>query len=232
MVNEQEIEHQKAVAASDMFQLLSVFMHLPKKEMATGLLDGSIAEDVTTIFRELGFKRENTRTIEDAFIKIKECGKNEEELLSELRQEYTRLFNHPKKPAIPIYEALFRYQPDKDDEARPLLFVSPAALDAERCYKKAGLKLSKAVNESGDHMGIEMEFMMYLYLQKAKAIQENDEGELARRDEEIEEFNRLHLKRWAVEFFEQCKTTSKSKVYSTVGEIGSLFLTGLTVRAQ
>jgi len=230
MTNDRELEYQKAVAASDMFQLLSMPMRLPKKEMAAGLLDGSITEDVTTIFRELGFNLENTQTIEEAFIKIKECGKNEDELLSELRQEYTRLFTHPKKPAIAIYEAIFRYKPGKG-EAPPVLFISPAALDAERCYKKAGLKMSKEINESGDHMATEMEFMMYLYQQKAKAIRENAEADLARRNEEIAEFNRLHLKRWAVEFFEKCKVASKSEVYRLIGETGSLFLADVTARA-
>lgn len=230
MVNEQELEYQKAAAASDMFQLLALSMHLPQKDLVVGLLEGGIADDVTALFRELGFDPEDTRNLEKTFENIRSNGESKENLLSELRQEYTRLFTHPKKTVIPIYEALFRYIYEEQGGARPLLFVSPAALDAERCYKKAGLKMSKAVNESGDHMGTEMEFMMYLYLQKAKAIQENDQEELARRNEEIEEFERLHLKRWAKEFFSQCKTASKSKFYSAIGEIGSLFMSGMAAR--
>lgn len=229
MTNEHEIDFQKAAAASDMFQFLAMSMRLPEKQLAAGLLDGSIADDVTNILRELGFKPGNTRTIEDGFNKIRECGKNEQELFSLMRQEYTYFFTHPRKPAIPIYEALFCYKPGKG-EARPVLFISPAALDAERCYKKAGLKMSKDVNDSGDHMATELEFMMYLYQQKAKAIRNNDEMELARRNDEISEFNRLHLKKWGVEFFEQCKVVSKSEVYHLIGETGSLFLTAITAR--
>ena len=71
MMNKQETEYQKAAAASDMFQLLSMFMHLPKKEMAAGLLDGSMAEDVTTIFRELGFKTADIQNIKNAFENIR-----------------------------------------------------------------------------------------------------------------------------------------------------------------
>jgi TorA maturation chaperone TorD len=231
MATEPKMDYQKAAAASDMFQLLALSMHLPQKELVGGLLDGSVAEDVTALFRELGFDPKDTRNIEKTFENISSNGESKEKLLYELRQEYTRLFTHPRNPVIRIYEALFRYKAEKQGDAPPLLFISPAALDAERCYRKAGLKMSKAVKESPDHMGIEMEFMMYLYLQKAKAIQGNDQEELARRNEEIEEFERLHLKRWAKEFFSQCKTASTSKVYSTIGEIGSLFLNSMIAGA-
>jgi TorA maturation chaperone TorD len=231
MVREQENKLQSALAASDMFQLLALSVHLPQKELAGGLIDGSIAEDVMALFRELGFDPQETRQVEDMLEAIGKAGESHEILVSELRQEYTRLFSHPKKPAIPIYEALFRYDNEKQDDVRPLLFVSPAALDAERCYRKAGLKMSKEMNESGDHMGTELEFMMYLYLQKAKAIQENDEQELAKREAEIEEFNRLHLLRWAGDFFEQCKAASQDKFYHTIGEIGGLFLAGMSAGA-
>jgi TorA maturation chaperone TorD len=224
------LEYQRASAASDMFQLLALALNLPQIELAGGLLDGSVAEDTAALFAELGFDPQDTREIVSAFEAVASRGGSREELFSELRQEYTRLFCHPRKPAIPLYEALFRNQMEGQGEDRPLLFISPAALDAERCYQKAGLKMSTAVKESCDHLGIEMEFMMYLYLQKARAIQADDPLELASRVEQIEEFDRLHIQRWAPEFFVQCKTLSSSVFYRTIGEIGRLFLAGLSTR--
>ncbi len=228
MVNEMEIEFQRAAATSDMFQLLALSMQLPKKELAVGLLDGSLAADVTALCSELGVETEATRELEAAFGEIRSAGGGPENLLSALRQEYTRLFCHPKQPAISIYEALFRSALEGQAEARPLLVISPAALDAERCYRKAGLKMSAAVRESGDHMATELEFMMYLYQRKAQAIQEDSGDDLARRNAEIAEFERLHLNRWAKAFFDQCSTISTSPFYRAIGETGSHFLTGLT----
>ncbi|MEM5816587.1 MAG: hypothetical protein AAGU16_01815, partial [Desulfitobacterium hafniense] len=49
-----EEERQKSIAASDMYRLLAMFLHLPTKEMAKGVLDGTWAEDVLNIFAELG----------------------------------------------------------------------------------------------------------------------------------------------------------------------------------
>lgn len=219
-----ERDIQRAAAASDMYQLLSMFLHLPTREIAAGLLDGSLAEDVLAILSELDFSIETIEQFGTSFAKIQNRQQTAEKLLSEMRQEYTRLFTHPKEPEIAIYETLFRYDPESD-EGKPSLFISPAALDAERCYKKAGLVMSKEINEPGDHMATEMEFMMYLYLQKAKALKEEQQEEIERREAEIKEFSELHLQRWAKQFFDRCVESSNSEVYRTFGELGSIFMT-------
>lgn len=226
MVDERESEYQEALAVSDIFQVLSLFLRLPSRELSVGLLDGGISEDVTAILRELGHHHEETLVIENTLQAIQSSQVNVDTFHSQLRQEYTRLFSHPRRPQIAIYETLFRYKVDEDGEYPPL-FISPAALDAERCYKKAGLAMSSEVNESGDHMSIEMEFMMYLFLEKAISIREGDEQGLARRNLEIQEFTRLHLNRWGQEFFEKCKNTSQIPVYKVIGEIGVLVLSDL-----
>ena len=224
LINEnQELEFQKVVAASDMFQLLALTLHLPQQELASGLLDGSIAEDVKSLLFELGIIPEEAKIIEAAFENIRLNGGSGEDLLSEMRREYTRLFTHPKRPAIRIYEALFKYKPEVDG-GKPSLFINPTALDAEGCYKNAGLTMSRGMNESGDHMATEMEFMMYLYQQKAKALYEGDQERTAQVNEQIEQFSKSHLNKWAVDFFDQCASVSEERVYQTIGRIGSLFL--------
>jgi TorA maturation chaperone TorD len=229
MENTMERDIQEAIAASDMYQLLSMSLHLPTQEIAAGLLDGSLAEDVLAILGELDFSLETIEKFRTNFLEIQNNKQTQEELLSKMRQEYTRLFSHPKEPEVAIYETLFRYDPE-NDEGKPSLFISPAALDAERCYKKAGLVMSKELNEPGDHMATEMEFMMYLYLQKAKALQENKSDELSRREAEIKEFTDLHLRKWAKEFFDLCSTESSSEVYRVFGQIGSSFMAKILAR--
>jgi TorA maturation chaperone TorD len=223
MENNREQQIQRALAASDMYQLLSMFLHLPTEVIAEGLLAGSLEEDVLAIFQELGLSAGELENIKSRFSEIHQMNKSKEELLTEMRQEYTRLFTHPQKPEIAIYETLFRYNPETD-EVRPSLFISPAAMDAERCYKKAGLTMSKEINEPADHMATEMEFMLFLYLQKAKALQDDDQEALNRREGEIKEFSELHLQRWGKAFFDRCMEASNSKVYKTFGEIGSAFI--------
>lgn len=219
-----EKELQYALAASDMYQLLAMFLHLPTDEMAGGQLDGSIAEDICAIMHELDFSSEKIDSINNGLACLKGDLQNKDKLHSEMRKEYTRLFTHPKKPQIGIYETLFLADIKPDNEDRPSVFISPAALDAERCYKKAGLTLSKEVREPGDHMATELEFMMYLYLKKASALQENNREEIQRREEEIQEFTDIHLKKWAKDFFDKCIESSEHLAYNSFGEIGKIFM--------
>lgn len=219
-----EKELQYAFATSDMYQLLTLFLQLPTDELAVGLLDGSLAEDVCSIMNELDFPSDKIDPIYDRLVSLKGNLRNKEKFHSEIRKEYTRLFAHPKNSQINIYETLFLAALDPNEEDKPALFISPAALDAERCYKKSGLTLSGKVREPADHMATEMEFMMYLYLKKASALQDHKEEEVQRREEEIHEFTKIHLKKWAKAFFEQCIRSSEHPVYKSFGEIGKSFM--------
>ena len=216
-----DIEH--ALAASDMYQILSISFRFPTEQLAIGILDGSLAEDVCAIMRESDFADNKIQSVIDTLLARDSQSGDKEELLTEMRREYTRLFTHPKQPLVPIYKTLFLYQPE-NETTKPSLFISPSALDAERCYKKAGLIMSAELREPADHIATEMEFMMYLYGQKAKAIQENDTEQTIRRENEIIEFQDIHLKKWAMQFFEHCSSSSESQPYRAFGEIGKMYM--------
>jgi TorA maturation chaperone TorD len=210
-----------------MYQLLAMFLHLPTEEMAAGILNGSFEEDVLANFEELNIAGPRIETIKVNLKALQEGKTEAKELLTEMRVEFTRLFTHPKHPAVEIYETLFLFQPEEGDKGKPSLFISPAALDAERCYRQAGLARTKEVNEPGDHMATEMEFMMYLYLQRAKALEEDNQRDIEQRNEAIKEFSEIHLQKWAIAFFERCSSVSSIKVYQTLGQIGSAFMSSM-----
>lgn len=222
--NMREQEIQRSIAASDMYRLLFMALHFPTSELALALLDGSFTEDVMAIFEELNFSAAEMAKIKTGLIALQGDQNRKDELLTQMRREYTRLFTHPKNPVIAIYETTFRYDPEDELASKPALFISPAALDAERCYKKAGLMMSREINEPADHMATEMEFMMYLYLQKVKGLREDNQEERVRREEEIEEFREAHLQKWAKDFFDRCSSASQNDAYRVIGEIGSLYM--------
>lgn len=215
-VNDQDM--QKAYATSDLYQLLSLSLRLPAGELAEALLDGSYAQDGISILKELSADSEDIIKAEQALITIKSKAEEITSFLVEMRQEYTRLFDDPKKPAISIYETLFLRDPE--DKQGVMLFMSPAALDAERCYKEAGVALVNQTAEPPDHMATELEFMMYLYAKKGKAIQGNDLKELETLNKQIRQFEELHLERWGIEFFTQLQDKGKGSIYQGIAWIG------------
>lgn len=219
-----ELEIQKSIAASDMYRLLSMVFRLPTEEMSVGLLDGSLRNDVLDIFEELGLFDARIETIQTKLAALQGDLSDRHELFTAMRREYTRLFTHPRRPAVDIYETLFLFQPEAGNTPNPDLFISPTAMDAERCYRQAGLVRSGSVNEPGDHMATELEFMAYLYLCQAKGVQEADLEETEQRKVQIMEFSKTHLQKWAIAFFDRCSSASESDVYQTLGQLGSLFM--------
>ena len=217
----------KLLTYSDAYQLLSMFLRLPTPEMVDGLVDGAIKQDILDIFEELGVEEANLREITGPLNCYVEASVEKLQLLSALRQEYTRLFNHPDNPAVHIYEALFLWdlkgEKDEVKYPKPRLFVSPAAMDAERLYKRANLMPSQAANESADFFATQLEFMMFVYAKLAEALKNDDKAQYKNLELILEEFSKLHLHRWAKAFFEKCEASSKNEVMTVFWKTGTLF---------
>lgn len=211
----------KYFAASDLCQLLSIFLRLPTMEIVDGIRSGSIAQDVRDIFTELDISESETAGIIES-LKAWDKSETPKQLLSSLRREYTRLFTVPGSPKIYIYEALYLHNEDSGDH-KPCLYISPAALDAERCYKKAGLERSREINESRDHFAVQMEFMMFLYRELAVALIKDDQDKFDEINSNLQEFERLHLNRWEKSFFERCAAYSKNTIIQAFWNIANVF---------
>lgn len=218
-----EKDRQKAFATSDFYQLLSLSLRLPTAELVDALLDGSYRQDGINILEELSCGEEDIVLVGEALNKSKGAKGNAAELLSEMRREYTRLFDDPKQPALNIYETLFLHNPEKDNQG-VMLFMSPAALDAERCYQEAGVSLVSQSAEPADHMATELEFMMYLYGKKGKALQEQGNEELEKIEQHIQQFNEMHLKKWCLEFFNGLQIQSKIVSYQGFAQLAKVGL--------
>ncbi|MEM0124189.1 MAG: molecular chaperone TorD family protein [Candidatus Micrarchaeaceae archaeon] len=159
------------------------------------------------IFSQLFFKPDNRkREAAESFIKIAKADNIEIEDFDPgtLEIEYNRLFVGPGHVPCPPYESVYR----KD---RPLmdrgLVMGPSAIDVEKRYRQAGLQKSKDFHDLPDHIGVEMEFMGYLCEMEAK-----DGAKKWRKMQD--EFLKLHIKPWYIEFLECIKKHSRSTFYS------------------
>ncbi len=214
-------EVQISLSKADLFQFLAISLHLPTMDYIHGLLDGSIAKDVIDILSEMEYPAEQVGKISQNLKSIQERKITAEDLFSEMRQEYTHLFTNPVKPAVGIYETIFLFNGDESDK-KPSMFISPAALSAERYYKKAGLHTTGDSQEPADYFPTELEYMMFLYQQLAKSVNENDLENQEKWQTLIDEFSLMHLKKWAGKFFATCKTASTNQVYTLIGTLGKM----------
>lgn len=212
-----------ATAVADHYNLLALFLQFPADRIVAGLADGSIEADWLVICREEGLNGPDVQSAADELRAARREAESGALSFDDLRRDYTRLFNHPDRPAVPLYEGMFIdrvLKPENPNLRNQLLFVNAAALDAERCYRKAGLKRSPDVNVPADCMATEMEFMSHVHALKAQAIAGSDAERAAEATAWIEEFERLHLSKWGRAFFDRCTSESKTPFYRAVGLMG------------
>jgi TorA maturation chaperone TorD len=224
---DQSIKQYYAIA--DFCNLLAVLLRLPKEETIAMLVDGNVASQISEMSVDAGFNESQKEQILTSLGSIREQIKRDGIELSALRHAYTTIFTHPEMPLIFPYESQFLYweaNPNGSYDLAPRVFVSDAALDAERCYKKAGLTRSPDVNVPADHIATEIEFMGKLYSHKAELLErvELSTEECDRVDELIDEFSRIHFEKWGIRFFEKCAQTDVYPLYKTVGTLGVVLM--------
>ncbi|AGA70350.1 putative component of anaerobic dehydrogenase [Desulfitobacterium dichloroeliminans LMG P-21439] len=217
----------KSFAISDLYQLLSLSLRLPTHELAEALLNGSYRQDSLNILEELSCSQEDRARVGEAFGRLVGPKSESTPFLIKMRREYTRLFDDPKKPALNIYETLYLHDPA--DKQGAMLFMSPAALDAERCYKDAGVILVNQSAEPADHLATELEFMLYLHGKKGKAMQEQNLEEIEKMEKQIQQFETLHLKKWCPSFFERLENEAKCQSYQAIALLAKIGLAPILV---
>lgn len=109
--------------------------------------------------------------------------------VSTLRLDYARVFTHTVSPDCPSYETAY--------SARDIFQQAQAMADIAGFYRAHGLKVGGQDRERPDHIATELEFMGFMALKQAYAL-EHLGPEPAEMCEETQRlFLRDHLGRWA-----------------------------------
>lgn len=215
-----------ATSLSDAYSVLAVLTEFPTKDVAMSVVEGSVFQDMAALCDELNME---TPALIDA---ASSAGENGEpgEVYELMRREYTRLFNHPEKPLVPLYEEQFLFDyasPENQpavkeglEQARPRLYVNPASIDARRQYRAQGMAQVNERSLPADAMCVQMTFMAKLHQALAEALMEDNETQIAALQDAIGEFEDIHLRKWMADFFRACSEKSQLEVYAAMGQFG------------
>lgn len=198
------------ISLADAYQLLAIALRYPTEELAQGMADGSFAADLADCMAELGL-HDAAAAAKSAFAAAGQSA------LSALRTEYTGLFLVPKKEKVFIHESRFLYPKDANPKDY-MMFVSPCALHAEQCYKDAGVRVKKALNEPSDHAATEMEFMSHLYRCAAQAMSTGEDADIWL--QRAKAFHKTHIAKWMADFCTQMEETTQLPVYAAIAAAG------------
>jgi len=212
-----------AYATSDFFQLVSQSFQLPTIELAEALIDGRYFTDGISILKDLSDDQEDVASLSETMVKVREILKGTEptQLSKQMRREYSRLFYHPKSPVIGIYETTFI---DNQTNKESTLFLSPIAVDVESCYKEAGVSIQNQSREPADYLCTELEFMMYLFYRKGKAISNEEHYTLTTVTEQIRQFEHEHAEKWFISFFNEVEKYSSDLLYQMFAQLAKVGL--------
>jgi DMSO reductase family type II enzyme chaperone len=141
-----------------------------------------------------------------------------------LASTYRVLFGHTAQGRIPPYETEY------GNEA---LFQQPQELgDLMGFYHAFGLALKREHHERPDHVSCECEFLMFLALKEAFALEQNNREMLAETRKAEKLFLRDHLGRFFPTFVTRLSREDPHGFYDRLGELGLSFVSAECARLQ
>ena len=85
---------------ADFFRLASMFFLSPSEELAQGVIDGSVFDDMRAIFEDAGLDPSCAAFAHESALRRE--NPTASEMRTELRRDYTALFTHPERPLVAI----------------------------------------------------------------------------------------------------------------------------------
>jgi len=137
--------------------------------------------------------------------------------LPTLSDAYLRLFGHTARGRVPPYETEYGAE---------ALFQQPQELgDLGGFYSAFGLSMNPAIHERADHVSCECEFLSFLALKEAYALESGDTAMLEETRKAARLFLRDHLARFVPAFARKLITEGKGTFYEALGELCLSFVT-------
>jgi TorA maturation chaperone TorD len=214
-------------ARADVCRFLAASLRFPTPEFVEELRTNVHGDDIVALFRDAAVAVDSNGFSGLYSVLGNVHSVDISQQLSDFRSAYTLLFSHPERPLIPPYESQFLYweqHPEGSFDKAPRMFVSTAALNAERIYKEAGVSLSDEFREPGDLISTELQFFALLLDEKGSSIEAEKTIEIERINALVREFSHYHISKWWKRFFDRLARSAVHPYYDAIGAMGSVFL--------
>ena len=150
-----------------LFELLSMALGYPARETAEALASGEYADALVEAVEACGLGAEVASRVAADLAGYTGCA-DVEALWHELRVEYTRMFVGTPDMLVAPFAGIWYA---RDVNVDPLLFVNKESMAVERAMRSCGLGRPEGTNEPLDHIATECEFLNYLCLARAGAVE-------------------------------------------------------------
>lgn len=125
-----------------------------------------------------------------------------------LTSEFRQIFSHNLTPDCPPYETQYG--------SSHIFWQSQQLADIAGFYKAFGLALDNAAHERVDHIAVELEFMGYLALKEAYALEGKKEAQAKICQDAQRKFLKDHLGRWLSPFRDRIQHKLPESAYANL----------------
>ncbi|TIH12811.1 hypothetical protein D0S45_16815 [Marinifilum sp. JC120] len=199
---------EKYMAVSILCGFMSkVFLHSPEVDQLNQFDAGELLSEWAL--------EGDVKALGERFSKVVE---KEQKNIKSLQDDYHSLFVHPES-SVPMWESVWTTK-------ERLLFGEPT-FEVRELYNVHGLAAPNINIEPDDHIGLELGFMAYLFLNAAQAesVESDRSPELYVND--AREFAQNHLSKWALPCLVEVRSKASTEYYRRFAEfcaavIGSL----------
>ncbi|MDR0500913.1 MAG: molecular chaperone TorD family protein [Coriobacteriales bacterium] len=202
-----------------LFEILAMSWQLPKQELAQVLASGEYGEAMQELAELNGLCESGSLTAQSTIFANLQAYKNSnkdvtEPLFHELRIEFTRLLVGAPEPVVSPFAGVWWAN---EAGVQPLLFVNKESMAVERFMRSCGIGQAEGKNEPLDHIGTELEFLQYLCLLRANAVQ-HPEG-ITPPQNAYEDFYQEHFIGFARKFAAAAAEKTKLPFYRSCADI-------------
>lgn len=199
----------QALARATLYSALAVGFHVPDKEGRERILS---REGIDVLGLAAGVI-DGTAALRSRVSRLLEV---QESSLSSLIADHQRIFGHTVRGPVCPYETEYGAE---------ALFQQPQQLgDLGGFYKAFGLALNTAWHERLDHISCECEFMAFLALKEAYAVEHHDAAMLEETGKASRLFLRDHLARFGLTFAKKLARENPGSLYGALGDLCFVFL--------
>lgn len=207
--NESDLDFSQALSRATLYSALAVGFRVLDKEGTDRILS---KKGIDILALAAGIVDDTAALAATALSLSKTAGSS----IASLTTSHQRIFGHTARGPVCPYETEYGAE---------ALFQQPQQLgDLAGFYKAFGLTLNTSQHERLDHVSCECEFMAFLALKEAYAIEHDDPGMLEDTRKAARLFLRDHLGRFGLAFARRLAREDQGGFYGTLGDLCFAFL--------
>lgn len=199
---------------ASLFRIFSLAFECPDDNVAELLVSGVMQREVSAVCAAVGLPE---AVVNSAAERLAEYhGRSSEDVLHELRREYTALFLD-RYPKVSHSEGVWRCR--AEGYKNPPLIVNPRSLDVQKFQQSCGVVRAEGFTDCVDTVSVECDFAAYL------ADEPEFPEELGRTSAEVyREFVDLHMKQWIPGFCQDVRAESDNSYYRAMVDLLEEFI--------